>query len=298
MTDHAFWIGVYAVDYFLESREMGASLAIYKRNISRDKIIKIDSCPYINKDIYNEPLPFDIEKTKYIFTGGALYKTLGDKNLLYYKIIDILLHDFSDLNFLYAGSGDSSEIKKILKKYPGRAFFISERPDFFRIIENCIFYLNSYPMFGGLMMRYAALAGKIPLTLKHEHDADGILENQDQLGIQFKTVEGVLNEAEKLIVDVQYREKKGLIVKNSVITEEIFARNLKLIIENKRSEYTFGDIKEIDTLEFQKEYVARFKVDDYYKTIASKINKNLLFVLPKEFTKGVFLKLRDRKRVK
>lgn len=66
-------------DYFLESREMGASLAVYKWNVPVNRFIKIDFAPYINLDICSQPFPFDIENEAFIFTGGALYKTLGDK---------------------------------------------------------------------------------------------------------------------------------------------------------------------------------------------------------------------------
>lgn len=78
------------------------------------------------------------------------------KNFLYYKIIDFLLNEFDDLKFIYAGDGDRTEINKIIEKYPNRAILINERPDFFRLFKNCTLYVNTYPMFGGLMMRYAA----------------------------------------------------------------------------------------------------------------------------------------------
>ena len=52
-------------------------------------------------------------------------------------------------------------------------------------MEKCTLYLNTYPMFGGLMMRYAAMAGKIPITLKHGKDADGILIDQSKRKIEY-----------------------------------------------------------------------------------------------------------------
>ena len=298
LTDHAFWLGINSVDYFLESRELGASLAIYERHVDKNSIIKIDSAPYINRDKYTEPLPFDIESTPYIFTGGSLYKTLGDEHHLYYKIVDSLLTEFTDLFYLYAGSGDNTEIDKILKKYPNRAFLIGERPDFFRLIENSVFYLNSYPMFGGLMMRFAALAKKVPLTLKHEHDADGILENQNLLNIEFENIDDLLVEARKLITNNEYRESQGLRVINNVITDEIFARNIYKIIEEQQSEYSFETINKIDTSEFQKEYVERFDLNDFYKVLVSKINKGLMYEMPVQFFKGYFIKLKERRTMR
>lgn len=294
LTDHAFWLGVNSVDYFLESREMGASLAVYKRNVPSDRIIRIDSAPYINMDICEEPFPFDIEKEKFIFTGGALYKTLGDKNNLYYKIVDSLLSGFEDLKFIYAGDGDRTEINKLIEKYPNRAYRINERPDFFRLFKHCELYLNTYPMFGGLMMRYAALAHKVPLTLRHEHDADGILENQDSLNIQFDTVDEVLNEARQMLTNDKYKAEREELVSNNVITDAVFARNIRLILDKQISEYKFDDIPKIDTSTFQEEYIKRFKEEDYYKTFASKQNKRMLYIEPYSFIKGSIYKLKER----
>lgn len=298
LTDHAYWLGVNAVDYFLESREMGAGLALYKRGVAKEKIIKTDSVPYINRDVFEEELPFDIEKQRYIFTGGALYKTLGDEEHLYYRILDNILDEFKDLKFLYAGYGDDSQIQILIKKYPNRVFLINERPDFYRLIEHCVFYLNSYPMFGGLMMRYAALAKKVPLTLKHEHDADGILENQEMLNIEFDNIEELLNESRRLLVDNEYCKQRCLQINEAVLTEEGFAENLNQIIQNKKSKFVFNEIKLMDTTEFQREYVERFQKEQYYEACATKMNKKICIMLPFAYLRGILIKLRKRMKSK
>lgn len=296
LTDHAFWLGVNAADYFLECREMGASLATYERNVAKDRIIKIDCAPYINLDQCEEPLPFDICKDKYIFTGGSLYKTLGDSNHAYYKIIDLLLSEFKTLKFLYAGSGDTSEINKLIRKYPGRAYLIKERSDFYRLFQHCELYINTYPMFGGLMMRYAALASKVPITLRHDHDADGILENQDDLNVQFDTIEEVILEARKLLMDSQYYRERSLMINKSVINDKTFARNINLILDKQSSEYKFDIIPRIDTSEFRQEYVNRFRKEDFYTAFSSKKNKKLLKVEPLFFIIGALFKWKERRK--
>lgn len=296
LTDHAFWLGVNSVDYFLESREMGAGLAVHKRSISRDKIIRTDCVPYINKDVFEKKLPFDVEKNRYIFTGGALYKTLGDKEHLYYRIVDEILSEFVELKFLYAGSGDDSQMKVLIEKYPNRVFLIAERPDFYSLIENCDLYLNSYPMFGGLMMRYAALARKVPLTLKHEHDADGILENQETLNVEFDEVDELISEARRLLMDSDYCKRRGIQIRNSVLTEDGFASNLDTIIKDKKSRYVFERIELMDTTEFQREYVERFEIEQFYLACTRRMNKRMLFVLPMSYIRGILIKIRKRMR--
>ena len=294
LTDHAYWIGINAFDYIINGRDMGASIAHYERGIAKNRIIKLDCSPYINRDTCLQTLPFDISNNKYVFTGGALYKTLGDRNLLYYKTIDYILHNFKDINFLYAGSGDDREIQKIIDKYPGRAYLINERPDFYELIKNCIMYINSYPMFGGLMMRYAALAGRIPITLKHDNDADGILDNQENLGIEYENYDDYLAEIHKLLSDDEYRnqKEKGLI--GSVMTEECFVRNLRLLIEEHRTEYLFEEITRFDTKEFRNEYKTRYTCDKLYKAVANKSNIKLIRYFPKEFVFGLISKIKER----
>lgn len=296
LTDHAFWIGVNAFDYIIDGRDMGASIAHYGRKIPKNRIIKLDCAPYINKDVCDIPFPFDLKTEKYIFTGGALYKTLGDPNLLYYKTIDDILRTFLDIKFIYAGSGDDTEIQKIVSKYEGRAFLIDERSDFYELIKHSILYLNSYPMFGGLMMRYAALARRIPITLKHDNDSDGILINQEQLDIEYDNYDDFITEIHKLISDDNYRKQKEKRLVGSVMTEDDFVRNLSLLIEKYRTEYSFDEMNEFDTTEFRNEYKRRYTTSCLYQNIAKKANIRLFKYFPKEFIFGTIIKIKEKLR--
>lgn len=294
LTDHAYWIGVNAFDYITECREMGASLAVYERNIEKDRIVKLDCAPYINYDKVDDPYPFDIYSEKYVFTGGALYKTLGDKQLLYYKTVRHILEKFEDIKFLYAGTGDTSEIEKLKNDYPQRVFHINERSDFYEIIKNCCLYLNSYPMFGGLMMRYAAMAGKIPITLKHGNDSDGLLINQASLGIEFENYDEYINEIDRLILDETYRHDKEKRLKSSVYDEDMFARELNRIIIEHKPKSSFNTIERYDTTEFRREYKKRFDRKKLYMCIVSKSNASLIRNFPIEFTMGALIKMKER----
>lgn len=296
LTDHAFWLGSKAFDYITESRILGASNAVYHRGVSKEKIQKMDCCLYINSDMDEAPLPFDIYSEKYIFSGGALYKTLGDKEHLYYKIIDIVLNNNKDVRFLYAGNGDDTELKKLIDSYPDRAFHIPERPDFYRLFENCLFFLNTYPMFGGLMMRFAANAGKIPLTLKHDSDHSGILIGQDTLGITFDTLEEIVAEANRLIRDEDYRRSKESKLKSAVLSQSEFAVILRRLITEGNTGDSFMDIPEIETLEFRKEYLNRLDIDELLlKAIPTKLNKSLLASFPRLFIQKAVRRIKHDK---
>ena len=286
LTDHAFWIGKNAFDYIIECRMPGLSNLVHYRGVSADKILYTDCCLYINRQIDPEPLPFDIEREQYVFSGGALYKTLGDNNLYFYKIVDHILSKHSHIKFLYAGVGDDTQLKILIKKYPERVFHINERSDFIRLFENCIFFLNTFPMFGGLMMRYSALVNKIPLTLKHGSDHEGILIDQDKRQIEFDTFEELIHEADRLIEDNSYRESKEKLLDGSVLTEQEFEDLMIKIIENKTTGKQIESIEKIDTTEFRAEYLERLDVDEMLiRTIPTRINKSLIPYYPLLFLK-------------
>ena len=195
---------------------------------------------------------------------------------------------------MYAGNGDDSEIQKLIKKYPERVFYINERADFFEIIKNSLLYINSYPMFGGLMMRYAALACKVPITLKHDHDADGILIDQENLGIEFENYQDYLKEIYKLLSDEKYREQQENRVQNAVISEKAFAENIDLMIKEQKTKYSFDKIEKVDTSRFREEYKNRYNHLKLYETIAKKENISMLKYFPKEFIYVLYLKIKEK----
>lgn len=275
LTDHAFWLGRDCCDYFFNGRDLGASNQYYERKIAKDRALKIGVNLIIPHADNHKALPFDVETCKYVFSGGQLYKTLGDKNNTYYRIVDHLLSNHAELLFLYAGRGDSTEMNKIIGKYPGRAFLIDEREDFIYLIENCVLYLNTYPMFGGLMMRYAAALGKIPITLKHAHDSDGQLIDQGSREIEYETYEDLIVDVDKLLLDSDYLATRQSLLKGSVITEEIFLKNLQMAIEKHTTDSQHSFVH-VDTTDFRREFYRRFSLEEARNELCSKINVSLI----------------------
>ena len=256
LTDHAFWIGKYCNDFFCGSREMSAYIQHFERHIPKEQLIKLGVNLIVDQVDDHSGLPFDVSKTKYIFSGGALYKTLGDPNNSYYRIVEHILSNHKDVSFLYAGYGDDVEMKNILTKFPSQAFYISERKDYYYLIEHCVFYLNTYPMFGGMMMKYSALAGKLPITLKHNSDSDGLLLNQKELGIEYDNYDNLIQDVDKLLSDESYLKQREKKLEGSVITEERFINNLKNALNNHSTDYEHK-YEQLDTLRFRQEYLER-----------------------------------------
>lgn len=285
LTDHAFWLGVNSNDYFCGSREMSASNQFFKRGIPKEKLIKLGvNFDDVESDDDHSGLPFAVEESKYIFSGGSLYKTLGDPNNYFYKIIDHILSEHKEVKFLYAGRGDDSEMKKLINRYPSRVYLIPERKDFYYLIQHCILYLNTYPMFGGMMMKYAALAGKIPITLKHSSDSDGLLINQEASRIEYEDYQSLIDDVDQLLNDEEYLRSREKLLIGTVMTEERFVRNVKCAIENQQTDYKHDLTKEIDTSEFILEYLNRFDLSKEWVAF-SRLDSCLLLDHPFLFVK-------------
>lgn len=273
LTDHAYWLGLNAFDYCIEFRDYGASVSVNYRGIDKDKEILLPYYPVIDSEAEFQGFPFDPSGKQVVFSGGALYKTI-DENLTYYHMVSDILEKNPNVIFLYAGSGDSSHIEKLQRKYKNRVYFIAERKDLFQLMQHVTLYLNTYPMLGGLMMQYAVIAGKLPLTVKHGNDADGILINQHSREIEYDSCEKLIKDVHKLLLDESYLNAREEELKDSILSEEQFNEEVELLLE-KGSTSFIPQITEIDTRAFREDYKKRFSKIDFENVIASRANRSL-----------------------
>lgn len=291
LTDHAFWLGKNAFDICIGGRNFSASIEHFYRGIPKEKLVKLDVSLYINSDIKYEGLPFDTNRYRFIFSGGALYKTLGDTENKFYRIVEHILKEHNDVVFVYAGKGDTTQLDILKSKYKGRVYHFSERSDFYEIMKRCVFYLNTYPMFGGLMMRYAANAGKIPVTLKHNNDSDGILINQKNLGIEYLSFDDLVQDVDRLLTQTRYLKEREEQLKDAVMTEASFSRNVRKLIEEKKTEFIY-DFEWIDTSMFVSEYKKRFNYEKVLlMSVGKRINFSIAINFPWQFLKKIILTL-------
>lgn len=279
LTDHAFWLGTGCNDYFFGSREMSASNQLFGRGIPKEKLIKLGVNLLVDPQRQPDPFPFDVENSRYIFSGGALYKTLGDKENTYYRIVDHILQKHKDVKFLYAGTGDESQMQLLLDKYPQQAFLIPERKDFYYLISHSVFYLNTYPMFGGMMMKYSAHAKKIPVTLRHKTDSDGLLIDQAAAKIDYDSYEALVEDVDRLLTDEAYLRSREALLEGKTITQQRFDNNLHSAIETQTTDYDHAYEKQ-DTTEFLAEYYRRFRIADVYNYLCYRQNFPVLLRIP------------------
>lgn len=266
LTDHAFWLGESFIDVCIEFRDYGASISKKYREIPEDRIVKLPYYPFIPKGQKFQGFPFEVkEGQKVVFSGGALYKTFGDGNK-YYKIVEYILSVHKEVVFWYAGTGDDSELKKLMAKYPGRVFHTDERADLFEVLKHCCFYLSTYPVYGGLMFQYAAAVGIIPVTLRRNDWIGGFNPDQEKICF-FDTEESIRNEIDHLLNDEKYRSLQERKISKTVISEDTFTKELLSIIENQCSSFEI-QFSDIDTQKFRNNYLLSMSEKFFSKKIA------------------------------
>lgn len=294
LTDHAFWLGAGCMDVCIEFREYGASISAKYRGIPKSKITMLPFYPNIDK---NQPFlgyPFVVRPdSKVIFSGGSLYKTLGKGNE-YYEIVDYLLSKHENAVFWYAGSGDDTLMRVLMSKYPGRLFLTPERRDLFQLLQNCYFYLSTYPICGGLMYQYAACAGKVPLTLRSGDINDGFLLNQESLGIEFTSLEDLKCEIDRFMEDEKYALEKSAGMKDCVISPAQFQRALLSLLEAGHTSYKVK-YKPVDVDDFRQIYLDNLnpvKLTEFY--VRRDTARTVLRYFPYHFMVGAWRKIRTK----
>lgn len=281
LTDHAFWLGKCAFDKCIEFREYGAGVSIHKRRIAEKDVCILPYYPYVDREIEFQGFDFDCTGKKIVFSGGALYKTFGNEGK-YYKMIAAVLERNDDAIFLYAGSGDDTQLKQLGNRYIGRVYHINERKDLYALLTKVRVYINTYPLIGGLMTQYAAIAGTVPLILNdtHKTDNDGILINQKEIGVEFEEMDALVEEATRLINDNAYHQVRAEVMKKAVINEQDYRVGLSQILNHKEENVC---VEDPDTADFLKTYRERFGKKHIEEAIAKRINKSLAREFPKLF---------------
>ena len=296
LTDHAFWLGSRCADKYIEFRDYGGAISAAYRGIPKENLVKLPFYPRLDqyKAFAGYPETFDPEKQQLVFSGGALYKTQSPDNA-YYRLVEEMLRQHPQMVFWYAGSGDSTQLDILSKAFPGRVWHTPERQDLIGIMERCLFYVSTYPVCGGLMFQYAAAAGKVPVTLRHDDISDGFLLNQKQLDIEFDTVEQTLQEMDKLVKDADYRREKEAKISRSVLDPDTFTQRLQMLLETGETglamDYTLPDIQKL-----QKMYAKNYTNKQLRLDLVRRGNGYLLPQFPVDYMLGLIMKLRQKCR--
>lgn len=290
LTDHAYWLGTNSFDVCIDFRSFGASISYFYRKISKEKIKILPYYPTIDKKARFKGFPFEkTSRQKVLFSGGSIYKTL-DKNGTFYQIVSRLLNRNKNLIFWYAGDRASDELKALQKQYGERVIFTTERDDLYQVLQHVDVYLNTYPVSGGLMLQYAALAGRIPFTLLHDDEPFGMLLNNE--GVYYRSRDEMISAINRYLSDDDYRTMLEKNMSHAVITPENFTSNLqKLLIENK-TEYPL-EITQVDVKSFQQTYIERWEDKFSYRMIVAQKDLVIYRRYLREITLWVVLTLKS-----
>ncbi|MDA7819980.1 glycosyltransferase family 4 protein [Flavobacteriaceae bacterium] len=235
-SDHLFWIGKNCFSTIIDFRKYGYWFTRSIRKINNVNHIVLPFYPILPKENFRDEKI--IPKNKIIgISGGNLYKYNQDPDLLFFKIIIKLLKKNPNFYFILCGSGDSTLIRKLIKKnnIDERFKIYGFRRDFSEIIKRSDIYFNSYPMAGGLAPLYA-LNHKVPVvSIAFDVRNGDSLEEFFEID-NFKSLENIYeleSFTDKLINDEAYRIKIINKQKLKNLNNIYFKETLKNIVEDK-----------------------------------------------------------------
>lgn len=228
--DHTFNLGTSIYEYLLEYRDVGVYISRHFRNKSENKIIKLPIFPNQIPEKGFRGFPFDLNGKRLILSGGQIYKTI-DSNNTFYKIIRKVLTNHPDCFFCMLSNGSTPELEKLLRDFPQNAYHLKERDDLNEILKRSTIYISTYPILGGLMMQYAALNKRIPITLvKDKQLQSGFLLQEEKINCCFEKEEELLNEIDRLLEDNKYLKRKEKLLVGQTITADRFKQILDDIL--------------------------------------------------------------------
>jgi len=279
LTDHAFWLGVGCLDYTFEFRPYGCALSQNQRKINKDKILLLPNFPIVN-EIEFQGLPIETDDKVIIFSGGAYPKILGEDNFFLNLVKQLLLANKGTI-FLFAGSGDSSQIEKFItdEKFEKRFILLGHRTDINEVFKHCDIYMSTYPLGGGLMAQFAAINGK-PIISYSTFDKIGSWPEETvcqlkKINITKTNIDDFFSETNKLITDSTYRISNGKSLQECVITIDKFNKTLEQTLKNNTNQVQY------EIVDVNIDFIFKHSID------VEKSNNELKIALFKELKLGL-----------
>lgn len=274
LTDHAYWLGKCAADYFVGFRNYGCNIAMQYRGIEKEKMLILPYYPEKREANEYKGMPFGDKE--YIFSGGSVYKLEGDDT--YKNMVVHILNKYPQLYFVYAGdNGESETLDELGKCYAGRFFRIAEREDLDEVLQHAKFFLATYPISGGLMIQYALQNGCYPLCLCHDVESNPgtWLLNSEKIDFVFYSTCKLYEKVDLLMKDDAYYQSEKEKLGGFVISDKEFTENLQMILQSQKTSF---DVKreKIDLKEFLETYKKNMTCQKFYTAIDKSNNKWLL----------------------
>jgi len=264
LTDHTFWLGVKCIDYCLEFRQYGVNISRDYRHIPDEKLIIVPYYPIQNTDFRFQGFPFNAEGKKVIVSAGSLYKIYGSH--IYFDIIKRIMIKYTDTIIYYLGNGDTRPLLKFIEenKFNERFFYSTERKDINEVMKRAYFYLNTYPIGGGLLPQLAVANNKIPIIYSdkeaREQNLDELFINNEERIFTIYDLDALYHEIDRLMVDTEYYADRTKLLKGKIISVSEFAKILYSALEYHETAFEKSQY-DIDTKTFSKMY---FEIENKY----------------------------------
>lgn len=227
LADQTFWLGSKVVDYVLEFRQFGVSVSQQRRGIKSEQQLLVPFYPIIdNNPFQGFPKECTEEGKVLIFSGGDIYKVLDEKRM-YWHLVKRVLDTFPEVVFLFATKGDGigmDFLRSFIEDnhYEGRFIYTKFRPDINKVLAHADIFMGTCPVCGSLMSQLAARNATPILQYYYPGTPDDETEQaiciNEQFNISFNDEEAFMQEAERLIRDVEYRKKQGERLQKAMIT--------------------------------------------------------------------------------
>ena len=240
LTDHAFWLGSSFIDYNIDFRPYGKTISLQKRSIVKESILELPYYPIKPVSTSFSGLPSVPNDSVIIFTGGAPYKMDDKKNTFFNTIIDGILDISPKVVIFVAGYSSISDIFKLKisnMRNKERVYNIGIRKDIDEVYRHCDIYLQTYPLYGGLMAQYGVMH-KLPVLAYVDKDkksgCEEITNHFGQAAKCFVDFSCFIDYAKQLINDEKYRKAEGEKLYKVMMNENLFNEKFKEVVLYKR----------------------------------------------------------------
>ena len=168
--------------------------------------------------------------------------------------------------------GDMQEIAK-------RFMLLPFRTDINEVFRHCDIYLATTPMSGGLMCQYAAVNAKpilqyYPPQLASNNETEQVINFNGEASISYTNKEKFLEEAKRLIEDVDYRKARGEELQKNMIKDwqfnELFARTISTNVNQCAYELESINYEALVEWWFSLEQVGLFRIRIYLLSLLKK----------------------------
>jgi hypothetical protein len=229
----------------LEFRQFGVSVSQQRRGIRPKQQLLVPFYPIVDNNPFQGFPKECTEKGKVlIFSGGDIYKVLDEKRM-YWHLVKRVLDTFPEVVFLFATKIDGMGMEFLNSfiyenHYEGRFLYTKFRPDINEVLAHVDIFMGTCPVCGSLMSQLAARNATPILQYYYPGTPDDETEQavciNEQFPISFDNEEAFMQEAAKLIYDVEYRKQQGKRLLRAMITEEQFNELVKNTLDTNETQ--------------------------------------------------------------